>query len=81
MAYVNKNEGPAWLQSHYRFQIRTFWIGLLYSLISAVLMAVAIGFVLIFVVAIWFIIRCAVGWKYLSREESVPDVESWVFGT
>src|SRR5258708_39589824 len=28
MAYVNYGDAPEWVQSHYRFQIRTFWIGL-----------------------------------------------------
>ena len=81
IAYVNKGEGPEWLQNHYRFQIRTFWIGLLYSVISFLLIFVAIGFVLIVAVMIWFIIRCAVGWKYLARGEPLPNVESWLLGT
>ena len=34
MAYVYRGEAPDWLQSHYRFQIRTFWIGLLYVVLS-----------------------------------------------
>lgn len=28
LAYVNRSDASAWLQSHYTFQIRTFWIGL-----------------------------------------------------
>ena len=27
IAYVNRDDAPGWLQTHYRFQIRTFWIG------------------------------------------------------
>ena len=27
VAYVNKGDAPEWMQSHYRFQIRTFWMG------------------------------------------------------
>ena len=36
MAYVNKDDSTDWLQSHYRFQIRTFWIGTLYVVIGAI---------------------------------------------
>ena len=36
MAYVNRADAPEWVQTHYRFQIRTFWIGLLYGLIGVV---------------------------------------------
>jgi uncharacterized membrane protein len=30
LAYVSRESAPDWLRSHYTFQIRTFWIGLLY---------------------------------------------------
>ena len=30
MAYINKDDAPEWLQTHYQFQIRTFWIGALF---------------------------------------------------
>ncbi len=30
IAYVYQGKGPEWLDRHYRYQIRTFWIGLLY---------------------------------------------------
>ena len=29
MAYVYRGSAPAWVQTHYQFQIRTFWIVLL----------------------------------------------------
>src|SRR5215475_1351101 len=29
MAYVNLEGAPEWVQTHYRVQIRTFWVGLL----------------------------------------------------
>src|SRR4051794_34155120 len=29
MAYVNRGGAPEWVETHYRLQIRTFWIGLL----------------------------------------------------
>ncbi|HEX8570083.1 MAG TPA: hypothetical protein VF699_09205 [Caulobacteraceae bacterium] len=43
MAYVVKGGAPAWAQSHYTFQIWTFWIGL-------VLMLVMIPFIIAWVV-------------------------------
>jgi uncharacterized membrane protein len=30
IAYVYRADSPEWVATHYRFQIRTFWIGLLY---------------------------------------------------
>jgi uncharacterized membrane protein len=79
MAYVNRGDAPVWLETHYRYQIRTFWIGLLYWLISGVLLAVFyIGVILMIAALIWWIARCAVGLKYLGRGEPLPNPASWL---
>ena len=44
MAHVQNGSGDAMLESHYDFQIRTFWIGLLYLVVGTMLMFVLIGF-------------------------------------
>ncbi|PAQ06698.1 DUF4870 family protein [Mesorhizobium temperatum] len=80
LAYINRGKAGGFVESHYTFLIRTFWIGLLYALISAVLMMVAIGFVLMFAVAVWFIARCILGLQALQRGEPVKDPESWFLG-
>ncbi len=78
-AYMNRGKADAVLQSHYTYQIRTFWIGLLYSLICGVLMIVAIGFVLFLVVAVWAIVRCVKGLQATSRKEAISDPETWLW--
>lgn len=80
MAYVGKGEAPAWQQSHYQFQIRTFWIGILFSAISVVTTFIFIGFVLGALTAIWAIVRCIKGISWLQKGEPVPHPESWMFG-
>jgi len=79
MAYIYKGEGPEWLETHYRFQIRTFWIGLLLGLISAVLIVVFIGYLVLFFSFVWFIVRCAKGMNYLHRKEALPNPTGWWF--
>lgn len=79
MAYLYKDHAPEWLRTHYELQIRTFWIGLLYGVIAGILCAALIGFVLLFVLAIWWIIRCVKGLKYLDQRASYPDHRSWGF--
>ncbi len=32
IAYMNRDTAPEWLKSHYTFQVRTFWIGLVCGL-------------------------------------------------
>ena len=78
IAYINRGKAGGWVESHYTWQIRTFWIGLLYSFVSVLLMIVAIGFVLIFAVAIWVIVRCVLGLQAANRDEPVKNPESWL---
>lgn len=79
MAYMYKDDAPEWLRTHYELQIRTFWIGLLYAVIAGILCTILIGFVLMFVLAIWWIIRCVKGLKYLDQRVPYPDYRSWGF--
>jgi uncharacterized membrane protein len=79
MAYLNRGQaGAAWVDSHYTYQIRTFWIGALYAFVSAVLMVVGIGFLLFFAVAIWAIVRCVRGLQLAAAARPVPDPETWL---
>ena len=78
IAYINRGKAGGWVETHYTWQIRTFWIGLLYSFVSVLLMIVAIGFVLIFAVAIWVIVRCVLGLQAANRDEPVTNPESWL---
>ncbi|MFN3508743.1 MAG: DUF4870 family protein [Allorhizobium sp.] len=77
MAYVNRGKGPAWVDTHYTYAIRTFWIGLLYALVSALLMVAMVGMLLIFAVAIWIVVRCVIGLQKASAGEPIANPASW----
>ena len=79
MAYINRGNGPAWTTSHYTYQIRTIWVGLLYSLLGALLALVAVGFLVLGFVAVWFIVRCVRGLQYAAREEPMPEPATWLW--
>lgn len=79
MAYIYKDDCPEWLQSHYRFQIRTFWIGLLYATIGLLTWALVIGYFIILFTVIWVIVRCIIGLKQLENNQPVKNLESWMF--
>lgn len=78
MAYVNRSKSEAWIESHYTWLIRTFWIALLGGFISLVLMLVAIGVVLMMAIAIWVIVRCVIGLQKVSRGEAIANPDSWL---
>lgn len=79
MAYINKDDAPEWLKTHYQFQIRTFWIGALYLFIGIVLSFVVIGFFVILFWAVWLIIRSVKGMKSLEQKEAYPNPTGWMF--
>lgn len=79
MAYVNVGDAPEPLRSHYRFQIRTFWIEILYSLAGFVLLFVAVGAAVFVFVQVWLIVRCVKGLKALDRREPYPNVRTWLW--
>ncbi len=80
MAYVNKDDSAHWLQTHYRFQIRTFWIGVLYIFIGSFTIQFFIGMIVLLFTFFWLIIRCAKGLKQLENKQAVNNVKSWLFG-
>jgi uncharacterized membrane protein len=79
MAYVNQGEAPDWLKTHYRFQIRTFWIGLLYAFIGALTAWLIIGLFIILFYYIWIIIRCVKGMQSLDMKRAHPNPATWMF--
>jgi uncharacterized membrane protein len=78
MAYMNRSAGD-WLDTHYTYQIRTFWIGLLYGLIGAVLTMVVIGIAVLIAVVVWWIVRCVKGLKLAGAKQPVPDPNTWMW--
>ncbi len=78
VAYINRGKAEPWVETHYTWAIRTFWIGLLYSVVAAILMIVLIGFIVFIAVAVWFIVRVVLGMQALNRNEPIRNPGSWV---
>lgn len=65
--YIKLEEvAGTWLESHFRWQIRTFWFGLLWAVIGVLTMFILIGFVILFVNCIWIVYRVIKGWLYFN---------------
>ncbi|MDB5456440.1 MAG: hypothetical protein JWP92_2025 [Caulobacter sp.] len=78
LAYVSKRDAPAWLQSHYVFQIRTFWISLLFAAIGCLLLVIGVGVLILAAVGVWIAVRCVLGLMSLIRGEAYPNPQSWM---
>src|SRR5215212_10438103 len=67
--YVKRGEARGtWLESHFRWQIRTFWFGVLWVGLCALFIVGTFGIGLLIawlplaIVTLWFIYRVARGW-------------------
>ena len=68
--YIKRDDvRGTWLESHFRWQIRTFWFTLLWLTLGGLLLIVVIGGVILAVAGIWLIYRIAKGWVYLSEKK------------
>ena len=71
--YVKREDVTGtWLESHFRWQIRTFWFGLLWAVLGAILFVLIVGWFILAVDAIWIIYRIVKGWLNLSENRPVP---------
>lgn len=74
--YVKRSEvAGTWLESHFRWQIRTFWFTALWVVIAVLLAFTVIGLPLtigiLIVVTVWLIYRVARGWLALNARTTI----------
>ena len=75
--FENDAKNDPIMQSHFRFLIRTFWLGVLYFTLASVSIIVLVGFILLPICFIWWLIRLIRGVKSLMRDEAIADPSSW----
>ena len=71
--YMKRGEARGtWLESHFRWQIRTFWFGLLWVVLCVLFVVATLGIGMLIawvplgLVGVWFIYRVARGWLQLK---------------
>ena len=70
--YVKRDDvRGTWLESHFTWQIRTFWWGLLWAVVGGILVLVLVGFAVLFADAVWIIYRIVKGWLNLNENKPV----------
>jgi uncharacterized membrane protein len=79
VAYLKRGAASAAAASHFTFQIRTFWIGLLFGIISAVTSVIGIGILLAIATVIWFLIRSIKGFITAGEGRPIADPQTWLW--
>lgn len=59
-----------WIEPHFRWQIRTFWIGLLWGVIGFITTFIIIGWFILLAISIWIIYRIVKG--ALALNDGLP---------
>lgn len=92
IAHLRLGRSAAWLDTHFLFQLRTFWIGVL-AMASGLLLwrvsgvialapiyAWAFGYLFFTVAIAWMMGRCGVGIHRLMANRPIEAPKSWLFG-
>lgn len=75
LGYLNQHHVKGtWLESHYTWQIKTFWVALASVIIGTFTLPMLIGYVILIGATIWVIHRIAYGWIALSRSNEVKPI-------
>ncbi len=80
VAHVQIGSADPFLSTHYRFQIRTFWIGVLYIVIGAILSVVIVGIAILVWWFVWSLVRNVKGVLALNDNKPIANPGSWLFG-
>ena len=80
VAYIQRDSADPVLQSHYHFQIRTFWISVLYVVGGIVLCFVLVGILVLMWWFVWSLVRCIKGILALNEGRPIANPTSWMFG-
>ena len=80
LALINRPNATGVWADHYTFQVRSAGIGLLYAIVSAILVvALGLGIILLILTAAWWIVRAIRGLMAASHHEAIPDPQTWAW--
>jgi uncharacterized membrane protein len=80
IAHIKADDADPLIRSHYQFQIRTFWIGLLYLVVGTVLCVILIGIPILIWWFFWSLIRIVKGIIRINDHMPIVHPTSWLFG-
>ncbi|MSO76180.1 MAG: hypothetical protein EXQ87_04620 [Alphaproteobacteria bacterium] len=79
LCYIARRDVRAtWIEGHYRWLIRGFWLYFLINLLGMALVFIGVGWLVLGLAMMWWIYRIAIGWLRLYRGEAIPDPASFI---
>ena len=75
IAYFKYDESIGLLEeSHFRWQIKTFWIGLIAGIVGVLLLIIWIGVLVLTVTELWIVYRVIKGGYYYAQQKEMDNV-------
>ena len=79
LAYVWKGEPhEPWEDSHYRYLVRTFWIGVIGTLVGLVLAVIVIGLLVLAAAFVLVVVRSVLAMIRAQKREAMPNPDTWL---
>ncbi len=60
-----------WLESHFTWQIRTFWYSVLWTILGTATAIFFVGYIILFANTVWVIYRIIKGWMNLTDKKEM----------
>ena len=73
LAHINASDADETYRTHFVYQIRTFWFGLLTLVVGSILTFVLIGYLVFVWFAVWTLVRCVKGTVRLTNDQPIED--------
>lgn len=82
-----EDKAADWIKSHYRFQVRTFWIGVVPAILTYFIGQVLLRryhadplamFAVVMPVLAWTTARVATGFNHLLNSRAYPNPKTWL---
>ena len=79
IAHLKSGQVDGVIQSHLSYQVRTFWYGVIGAIIGVLTMIVGIGFLILFAVVVWQLIRIVKGFLRANERSPIDDPNTLLF--
>jgi uncharacterized membrane protein len=82
LSYVwNGEDHASWEDSHYRYHIRTFWMGMVWTaaaVIGSIVTLFLLAWLLFPLVAVWFAARAIRSLMAAQKQQPIENVTTWL---
>ena len=79
LAYLKLEDADAVTASHFRYQLRTFWYGLIMVAVGSSLAVILIGIPILIWWMFWTVMRIVKGYLRANEQRPIDNPETWLF--